>query len=81
SIYISIVCLHVHTFVENYNCHEIRHKCNRSHYLPTGRPHFLYHYLPNGVHNYGLIHNPQQFSQLEDKVTSHDVDLFLPMET
>ncbi|KAI5789647.1 hypothetical protein DFH27DRAFT_486409 [Peziza echinospora] len=77
-IYMSMIRRHIATFVETHNQHKIRHQRNRAHYLPTGRPNFLYHYPPAGIHDYGEPPSLQVLAALEADVAPYDLDEYLP---
>lgn len=80
-IYMPMVREHIYTFVEHHNRHRIRYQRNRSHYLPTGRPNFLYQYPRPGVRNYGTIPVPNVLDALDMEMNQYILDEYLPTTT
>jgi len=79
-IYMDMIRLPIHNFIEVHNSHPIRKQKKRDHYLSTGKPFEMYFY-PDGVEDFKVPIEEEVLVLLESEVGSFDLDSFLPTET
>jgi transposase InsO family protein len=80
-IYMGMIRSHVHSFVAEHNRHRIRAQSKRSHYLPTGRPHQMYHHPSHGVRDYAAHPDPFVIQALLARYDNYNLDEYLVPET
>jgi transposase InsO family protein len=80
-IYMGMIRNHVSSFVEQHNRHRIRAQRKRSHYLPTGRPHQMYHHPSSDVRDYSSSPDPLVLHVLLDRYQGYDLNQYLVSDT
>ena len=80
-IYMEHIRGQIHNFVMLHNAHPIRKQKNRDHYLPTGRPNYMYKYPPFGTRNYATPATEELLQQKIEEVASYSLDEYLPQAT
>jgi hypothetical protein len=76
-IYMPMLRARVQEFVDVYNCHRIRKQRHREHYLPIGKPVYLFK-VHEGVSDYAEDAHEPTLQWLESLVEDVDLDAYLP---
>lgn len=79
-VYMDMLRIHIHRFVDIHNNHPIQKQAKRDHYLPTGKPFEMYFY-PESEINYSRPVDEKTLQELEAEVAGYNLDDFLPPET
>jgi hypothetical protein len=76
-IYMPMLRARVQEFVDVHNCHRIRKQRQREHYLPIGKPVYLFK-VHEGVSDYAEDAHEPTLQWLESLVEDVDLDAYLP---
>jgi transposase InsO family protein len=80
-IYMEMLRKHIYGFVCLHNTHRIRHQRNRGHYLPTGRPHQMYHHPRGNTRDYADTPDEFILEALLSQLEAYDIDEYMVPET
>ncbi|KAL9614761.1 MAG: hypothetical protein Q9167_000752 [Letrouitia subvulpina] len=80
AVYLPIICTEVQEFIQLWNIHQIRKQPDRPNHV-AGKPYMLYFHPPAATHNFGLRLDEDVFRTLQNDISDHAQDEYLPPET